>query len=255
MVLVGDSPIVIHPNIGRHPDVVDRFIREVAQTKVVESAGGTIGLCLADRSRVAEQRCLPEDPYRLFIGTSIEVTGEDHRLSPREQGTDTAQQEVRGLPSRLLTDMVVVDIEEIQRLAADPITEVSPATYTEALRGIPAVRRHLRCLRQPEVTLIQQVEAVGPIEDSRVLTGLLAIITPYPDVVIVIEGIDIPQLLQVALLGAEEVKAVVGYQVGDHLAAVGPAILTIVVIEVPEVEASHSQGMCWLLRERGPPDE
>ena len=255
MVLVGDSPIVIHPDIGRHPDVVDRLIREVTQIKVVKCAGGAIGLCLADRPRVAEQPCLAEDPYRLLIGTGIEVTGEDHRLSPIKQGTDTAQQEVRGLTSRLLTDMVVVDIEEIQRLAAEPITEVSPATYAEALRGIPAVRRHLGCLRQPEVTLIQQVEAVGPVKDGRVLTGLLTIITPYPDVVIVIKGINIPQLLQVALLGAEEVKAVVTDQVGDHLATVCPAIITIVVIDVPEVEASHSQGMCCLLRKRVPSDE
>ena len=133
MVLVGDSPIVIHPDIGRHPDVVDRLIREVTQIKVVECAGGAIGLCVADRPRVAKQRCLSEDPYRLLIGTGIEVTGEDHRLPPIEQGTDAAQQEVRGLTSRLLTDMVVVDIEEIQRLVADTITEVSPATYAEAL--------------------------------------------------------------------------------------------------------------------------
>ena len=120
--------------------------------------------------------------------------------------------------------MIHVEIEEQEGETGLLITKLAPATDTRQ-GGIPSLIGMIGLRGEPEIAMVEHLELLRTIEDGGMLTALLAIVTPYADVVIPRHhALQVLQLRIFSLLRTENIKTMELYQLGDVGATLSPAI-------------------------------
>ncbi len=96
------------------------------------------------------------------------------------------------------------------------MAEASPCAYPDTY-GVPPQTRRLRVFRQPEITVIHRLEQIRPVEDRRMLSGLVAVVASAS--YIIIAGQRSLQILKLAvktLLSAEYIEIMETDEIGHH---------------------------------------
>lgn len=221
-IAVGEDAIAVDGKGRRDKYMVDAACREAVGIKIVEGsvfdkAQAGIGIGVFQYARMRE------DAIDLIPLVHIEITRE-HGWCPHGHLAYAADDEFGPLATRHHTHMVHVDIEEEELLSRALIEEFAPGADSHA-SSVPSQSRSGGSGGEPEMPLVEQGQRASVVEYGGVLSCLLTVITPYTDIVVVVEAVlHVLKLPVEHLLCAEDIGMLKVDQVADHLATLRPDI-------------------------------
>ena len=183
-----------------------------------------------------------KDGINLIRLIHIEIARDDDWCALSDL-VDFSDNEFSGLTTGYHAHVIHVQVKEVEGLVACRRLPREPSPSADADTGsVPTESGAVGRLAQPEVTVVQQAQAVILVEDSGILTASLTIITPYTDIVIAIQTIEhIDQLAMEDLLCAKDVGRHEIHLVADHLATLVPDIPidAVTIVFISDVIGAH----------------
>ena len=169
---------------------------------------------------------------------------------------DFAYHKTGGFTTRHHAYMVHMEVEEAELPSiVIPTLLLEPTPRADAnASSIPPQFWLVGCLVQPEMTVVNQFQAVGLEEDSGKFAFLFAVLTPHSDIVVTIESLEHVEQLRVKhLLCAEDIGRLEVDLPAHHWTPPPPRVAAhrIVGIQIANIIRRHveSLGMSGLKRQ------
>ena len=134
------------------------------------------------------------------------------------------------LSASLSAFVVHVQIEKPKFAVQPLVLEISPTAHAR-VSGIPTLRRHIRSLREPKRTAVQQRETLLLVKYRAVFAFGHAIVAPCTDIGIAVQTRQhIGQLAVTHLLRSEYVEIAETYHIAQAIDTLRPSVAVFVIL-------------------------
>lgn len=203
--------------------MVDARCRETLRIEVVERAVWLVDI--AGREIAVLERAVGANAgYERIVLVDIEVAAEKHREAFYREIFDFLLYKRDTLLAGFHADMVHMEIE-IEELPSGRLVEEMPPCAHAAACGVPAKRRTVGCLGEPEVAMVEHVEHGRVVKYRGMFASTFAIVAANADKIISRQTrFQRIELVAHPFLGAEYIEIVKTNQTGNVWQACAPSV-------------------------------